>query len=256
MSPVHPEAVRHFVAARAQRPDWPAVPAHLRPATVDDGYALQAAVHAALAAAGIARVGYKVGSTSPSGQRSFGLDEPAYAGLFADGRHASLRAALTQPMRAPSVECEIALVLGRDLSGAAVSREEAAAAVATCHLGCEVIDNRYGAPLEHGVPSLLADDFFNAGFVLGEAEDGWTPDALRGRAAEVVVDGRRFAGNTSDVLDAVDALRWLAGKLAARGLGLRAGEIVFTGAVVPPVAIAAPPTDLALRIEGFRPLTY
>ena len=87
---VQEESVRAFVQARGRQPQWPGIQEPLRPRTIEDGYRLQAAVHARLAAAGDLQVGWKVGSTSASGQLAFGLREPVYAGLFASGRSASL----------------------------------------------------------------------------------------------------------------------------------------------------------------------
>ena len=76
------ECVAAFVEARSARPVWPGVAERFRPATIANGYQLQRAVHQRLGSQGVKRVGYKVGSTSPAGQRLFGLSEPIYAGIF------------------------------------------------------------------------------------------------------------------------------------------------------------------------------
>src|SRR5690606_14678325 len=130
-------------------------------------------VHRRLSAEGNPPLGFKIGSTSPKTQRGLGLDEPIYAGMFADTRAADLRAGLSRPLRAPSIECEIAFVLGRDIDVADLRPPALRDAVASCHLACEIIDNRYGDPLKVGIPTLLADDFFHAAFVMGEANPGW-----------------------------------------------------------------------------------
>src|ERR1039458_9300135 len=102
------EAVASFVDARMGRPLWPGVPAHLRPATLADGYRLQHAIHARLATQGVARLGYKIGSSSAASQRPFGLREPVYAGIFDDTHADTLAAAFARPMVQPSLECEVA----------------------------------------------------------------------------------------------------------------------------------------------------
>lgn len=66
-------------------------------------------LHEAREAAGERRLGYKVGATSKPGRRSFGLDEPVYAGMFACNQAADLAEALQRLLLAPSLECEIAL---------------------------------------------------------------------------------------------------------------------------------------------------
>jgi len=46
-----------------------------------------------------------------------------------------------------------------DLSDAALCR-----AIGSAHLACEIVDNRYGKPLEGGIPTILTDDFFHSTF--------------------------------------------------------------------------------------------
>jgi 2-keto-4-pentenoate hydratase len=105
------------------------------------------------------------------------------------------------------------------------------------------------------VPTLLADDFFHARFMLGSANSSWRDLDLARLDAEVLLDGERHGGNTDSVLGAIDSLQWLARKLAQNGRRLKAGDIVLTGSIVPPVPVHTPPVTLELRIEGFEPLT-
>jgi 2-keto-4-pentenoate hydratase len=247
-------AVDRYVALRRRRPAWDMISPGDAPATVEAGYALQAAVHRRLAAEGNPPLGFKIGSTSPKTQRGLGLDEPIYAGIFADTRAADLREGLSRPLRTPSIECEIALVLGRDIDVADLRPSALRDAVASCHLACEIIDNRYGDPLKVGIPTLLADDFFHAAFVVGEANPGWRGLDLSRLAVRVTRDGEVSAGSTADALAAEDALAWLVRALARSGRHLRAGDVVLTGSILAPIAISAMPRTLALEIEGFAPL--
>jgi 2-keto-4-pentenoate hydratase len=246
------DVVESFVAARDARPRLVGVPAGHSPTSIDEGYALQAAVHATLERRGDKRLGYKVGSTSASGQAALGLREPIRAGIFASTRAPSLDQALSSPLAAPSVECEVALVLGADL--VAVDVASVRQAIASCHVACEVIDNRYGEPLEVGVPTMLADDFFHAAFVLGPPSPNWGSLDLAHVDAEVRMDGRTLTGNAADGLDALSAVLWLARHLASTGGRLRAGEIILTGAIIPPIPLPARPRELALSIQGLEPL--
>jgi 2-keto-4-pentenoate hydratase len=247
-------AVDRYVALRRRRPEWDGVLPADAPATVAAGYALQAAVHRRLAAEGNPPLGFKIGSTSPKTQRGLGLDEPIYAGIFADTLVADLREGLSRPLRAPSIECEIAFVLGTDIDVADLRPSVLRDAVVSCHLACEIIDNRYGDPLKAGIPTLLADDFFHAAFVMGEANSGWRALDLSRLAVRVTCEGDVSAGSTADALAAEGALAWLARALARSGRHLRAGDIVLTGSILAPIAIPAMPGALTLEIEGFAPL--
>ncbi len=247
------ESTQVFLAARGVRPGWPMIADDLRPATIEDGYRLQHAVHDRVAASGDVRVGWKVGSTSAAGQRGFGLSEPVYAGLFASNRSPSLGEALSRPLTRPSLECEIAVVLRRGLDGSESDRS-IADAIGACHIACEIIDNRYGDPMGVGVPSLIADDFFQAGFVMGTENTAWRTQDLAAAEGYIDIDGERRTGSARDVLSAFDSLRWLAKALARNGLPLRPGEVVLTGTLVTPTPIALPARTVTLGITGFDPL--
>jgi 2-keto-4-pentenoate hydratase len=228
----------------------------LRPTTLAEGYRLQQAIHARLANQDIRRIGYKIGSTSPVNQRPWGLREPVYAGIFTDTHSDTLAAALARPMLHPSLECEVAFQLRHDIDGADPARSAATIvdAIAACHIACEIIDGRYDAPMEIGVPALLADDFFHAGFVLGAAHPGWRTLPFNKLEGSIDIDGARTSGNAADTLDALTAMLWLARKLAESGKMLRAGEIVLTGSFTKPVPITLPAHSVTLSITGFEPL--
>lgn len=242
------DRIKTFIAARGRRPSWPDITPDRRPQTIAEGYQLQNAIHQRIGG----RVGYKVGSTSVAGQRVFGLQEPVYAGLFAADRSADLGQALARPYRSPSLECEIAFVLSGDLDAAHLSKTDVAGAIGACHIACEIIDDRYGDPAAVGVPSLIADDFFQAGFVLGPANPDWQHQALHQVHASITINGHRSDGAAADVLDAYASLTWL---LKKRG-HLAAGEIVLTGAIVGPVSIALPAKDVELAVTGFDSMTF
>jgi 2-keto-4-pentenoate hydratase len=251
------EAVQFFADARSRRPAWPSIPDALKPDTIARGYKLQHDVHARRQSLGDARIGWKVGCTSVAGQRSFGLQEPVYAGLFASGCSKTLAEALERKLKKPSLECEIAVILQRDLDGGdpALSAATAADAIASCHIACEIIDARYDDPAALGVPSLLADDFFQAGFVVGPQNAAWRTQDLAAADGFIEIDGSRATGAARDVLSAYDSLVWLARALARDGVTLRAGDIVLTGTLVPPTPIVLPAKQVTLGITGFAPLS-
>jgi 2-keto-4-pentenoate hydratase len=210
--------------------------ADIAPRNEAEGYQIQDTVHDLLAADFGARVGYKIGCTSAVMQQYLNIPHPCGGGVFAGGVHpggASLRAG---DFVRVGVECEIAVRLARDLeaSGAPFSAEAVAQAIDAYLPAIEIVDDRYADWQSLGAPTLVADDFFAAGCVLGEAVPrSKVPDLLNvvGRA---LINGAEVSrGTGADVLGHPHhALAWLADHLAARGKGLRAGEIVLTGSLV------------------------
>ncbi len=83
-------------------------------------------------------------------------------------------------------------------------------------------------------PTLIADDFFDAGCVLGEPVVGWRSLDLASLSGVTWINGVEVGrGRGADVMGhPFEALAWLANSLARRGRYLRAGEFVFTGSVV------------------------
>jgi 2-keto-4-pentenoate hydratase len=245
-----------FVDARAHRPKWPGIAPALRPRTIDEGYRLQKRIHERLDSRGVKRIGYKVAATTKAGQQPFGLDEPAYAGLFETSRWNSMDDILTASLAAPMLECEIALILGKELDGSSgeIGADQAADSIGACHIACELVDNRYGDPSAVGTPSLIADDWFNVCFVLGAASPNWRAHDLKNLNGTIEVDDIVATGHSSNVPDAISSLRWLVGKLAQFGRKLYPGEVVMTGSVVPPTKFAPPVKSISLSLDGFAPL--
>lgn len=223
-------------AARLGRTPIPPLPADVRPADEADAYSVQDELHGRLAAAGWGAVsGHKIGCTTPVMQEYMGIDHPCSGGVFAptvrrgsgDFEHAAL-------VR-PGVECEVAIRLGADLpvKGARYDRRAVAAAVGSCIAAIEIVDDRYADYTTLGTPTLVADDFFGAGCVLGEELGGFDPLLLGDVRGTMLINGVEVGSGTgADVLGhPLEALVWLANSIAARGAGLRAGEFVLLGSV-------------------------
>ena len=137
--------------------------------------------------------------------------------------------------------------LGRDVTGEA----DVAEAIEAYLPAIEIVDDRYADWRTLGAPTLIADDFFAAGCVLGApVPRAQAPDllAVTGRA---ILNGVEVAsGSGADVLGHPHhALAWLAGHLAGQGLHLRAGDIVLTGSLVKTLWLAAGEA-VVMRLEG------
>ncbi|HYF18953.1 MAG TPA: fumarylacetoacetate hydrolase family protein [Ramlibacter sp.] len=182
--------------------------------------------------AGIA--GWKIGLTSPTMQALCGIDHPV-AGLVLDDRlHASGATVRRQDFGRFGVEFEIAVRLGRDLLpiGRPFTRDDVAPVVEAVAAAMEIVDDRGCDYPSLDVFSLVADNAWNAGIVVGEWRTSW-PE-LAQVVGVVTVDGAEVdRGRGSDVLGhPFEPLAWLANHLAAGGDALRAGQVVMTGSLV------------------------
>ena len=132
------------------------------------------------------------------------------------------------------LEFEICVRLGQDLLPSEVpfTPEAAGAAVDAVAAAIEIVDDRHADYSVLHCGTLIADNSWNAGVVLG----AFTPPPAKMEEATGVayLDGSEFArGLGADVLGhPYVPLAWLANHLAASGRMLRKGDIVMTGSIV------------------------
>jgi 2-oxo-3-hexenedioate decarboxylase/2-keto-4-pentenoate hydratase len=237
------EAAKAIAAARRDHAPLQALAADIAPRDEAGGYRIQEAVHVMLAGDVGPLVGYKIGCTSVVMQRYLGIPHPCAGGVFAKGVHNSDVALRHGDFVRVGVECEIAVRLARDLasSSTAFTADSVAPAIDAYHPAIEIVDDRYADWRSIGAPTLVADDFFAAGCVLGKpVSRSVAPDLLDviGRADINGVEVGRGTG--ADVLGHPHhALAWLANHLAGFGKQLRAGQIVLTGSLVQTVWLNA-----------------
>jgi 2-oxo-3-hexenedioate decarboxylase/2-keto-4-pentenoate hydratase len=243
-----------FEAHRARQPFAP-LPEALAPRTLDDAYAIQEQLHALLAATRGPVVGYKVALTSPVMQRLVGFYQPFAGAILADTVHRSPAAVRRADYVRLGIECEIAVQLGADLpaAGAPYRREDVAAAVAAVMPAFELVDDRQAdyAQLAALILTLIADNAWNAGVVLGSAVRDWRGLDLAAARGVLRLDGAVAGeGHGGDVLGhPLQALAWLANTLANQGKSLRQGMLVMTGSMIA-TTFVDPGATVTLTVDG------
>lgn len=179
------------------------------------------------------RVGYKIGLTSRRMQELCSIDHPVAGVVLASRRQHSRIVRRLSDMVHLGLEFEICVRMGRDLPCRAqpYTMDEVAAAVGAVAPAFEVIDDR-NSPYPLDVLSLVADNAWNEGIVLGDFRDTW-PD-LAAAKGTVQRNGETIdEGFGSAVLGhPFEPVVWLANHLSRLGETLRAGEIVSTGSLV------------------------
>jgi 2-keto-4-pentenoate hydratase len=239
-------------ARRARTPLKPLAP-DAAPNTEAEGYRIQAALRDLLAADFGSAVGYKIGCTSAVMQQYMGIPHPCGGSVFARGVHASPAALRHGDYVRVGVECEIAVRLARDLvpAQAPFTAESVAAAIEAYIPAIEIVDDRYVEWQTIGAPTLVADDFFAAGCVLGQPLARAAAPNLSQVIGRALINGQEIArGSGADVLGHPhNPLAWLANHLAASGKSLRAGEIVLTGSLVKTIWLE-PGDAVVMELDG------
>jgi 2-oxo-3-hexenedioate decarboxylase/2-keto-4-pentenoate hydratase len=240
--------------ARLSRRPLVPLPEADRPRDEADGYAVQEALHTLLQAAGLGPVaGHKIGCTTPVMQAYVGIESPCAGGVLAATVHEGRARLRHADYVRVGAECEIAVRLGADLApgDAPFDRARVAGAVDACLAAMELVDDRYRDFRALGAPTLIADDFFNAGCVLGPAVTRWRELDLPGLVGSTHLNGAEVGrGEGRAVMGhPLEALAWLANLRARLGLGLRAGELVLLGSVVE-TRWLAPGDHVRVTIDG------
>jgi len=239
--------------ARRNRTPLKALPSATAPKDETEGYRIQRAVHDLLLPQLGALLGYKIGCTSAVMQRYLDIPHPCAGGVFARSVHASGVTLQTADFVRVGVECEIAVRLARDVapSGAPFTADSVAGAIEAYLPAIEIVDERYVQWETLGAPTLVADDFFAAGCVLGNPVAREAAPDLLGVVGRALINGvEAGTGTGADVLGHPHhALAWLANHLADEGRGLHAGQIVLTGSLVKTVWLKAG-DHVVMELEG------
>ncbi|MXQ13706.1 2-keto-4-pentenoate hydratase [Microvirga makkahensis] len=201
--------------------------------SLSDAYRVQDA-YVAATVGDDTRAGYKIGLTSKRMQQMCGIDQPICGTIFSNRVFKSgARLSMTDYGRL-GLEFEICVRMGRDLDprDEPFTPEQVGGAIDAVAAAIELVDDRQADYSMLDINTLVADNSWNAGVVIGE----FTPPPARLNTLEGIAyqDGAELArGYGADALGhPFVPLAWLANHLAANGRQLRKNDIVMTGSIV------------------------
>jgi 2-keto-4-pentenoate hydratase len=199
---------------------------------VADGYRIQQETLRLRRRAGERRIGWKVGLTSAATRAELGIDEPIAGYLLASGMVLDGQEAAIEGFIAPALEPEIAVVMGRDLTGPGIIALDAARAADGAAPALEIVDSRF-RDWKCGIAAVVADNSFASGLVLASTVTPLASLDLRLEGVLLEHNGRMAgtAAGAAALGHPLNAVAWLANHLGGLGLGLRAGDVVLTGSL-------------------------
>jgi 2-keto-4-pentenoate hydratase len=190
-------------------------------------------------AEGAEPLGWKAGFGAPAALAKFEIDRPLVGFLTRDRLLPSGATVSVADWTNPMFEAEIAAHLSSDI-GPGATPAEALAAVGGWSVAIELADLSF-APDD--IEEILAGNIFHRHVLLGPVIDS-LPSPLsfsvqkNGEEVATTSDPAALTGELGFVLAS------MADTLAACGAGLTTGDIVITGSVIPPVAVAGGTTWL------------
>jgi len=249
-------AARYIDEAHRTRARYRNLPEDIAPGTVTEAYAAQAALCKLWTPRLGPIAGLKIATTTKVMQALMGIDHPCMGTIFAARLYASPAVIAKSDFINVRIECELAVRLGRDLPQAAApyTRESVRAAVTHVMAAFELIEDRFADYKSSKALSLIADNAWNGGIVIGPAKPlpaGLDLDGIRG-----VLKRNGQAAGAGGTDDPLGALAWLANQAVASDRPMTAGMVVITGSVMPTVDIAVGERlDFALEGIGESSLT-
>lgn len=186
-------------------------------------------------------IGKKIGVTSRAVMDMLQVHQPDFGYLtdrmlYADGDELPV----SSEMIAPRAEGEIAFILKRDLMGPGVTNAQVLAATEYVMPCFEIVDSRI-RDWKIKIEDTIADNASCGAFVLGDTAlsprqvDLVSCGMVMEKNGEIIATGAGAAAMGSPV----NCIAWLANTLGRFGIGLKAGEVVLSGALVPLVPVKA-----------------
>ncbi len=249
-----PTAAARFIAnAHRNRDTFRNLPADIGPATIDEAYAAQEALRDIWTPSDGPIAGLKIATTTKIMQQLMGIDHPCGGVIYGKRVHQSPHLLVLSRYMHVAIECELAVRVRETLPkrDRPYTHDDVRHAVGSVMAAFELIEDRNAVYKETNALSLIADNAWNGGIVLGVAIE--VPEALElnGLKGRVTVGGVVKEGLTDDPMG---SLAWLVNLAADRGKPLEAGQVVITGSIIATMPIEARET-FVFEIDGIGNVT-
>lgn len=246
-------AARAIAAAHAGRQRYENLAGPLAPPSIAHAYAAQEALRTIWEPMLGPVAGLKIAVTTKVMQELMGIDHPCGGMIYSKRVHTSPHLLKLGDYMHVVAEFELAVRVARRLDKKATpwTREEVRAEIAEVLPAFELIEDRNAVYKETSARTLIADNAWNAGIVLGKPVKVPVSKELNGMAGRLTMPSGVREGRTDDPMG---ALAWIANLAADRGRPLEAGQIVITGSVIPTLPIAAGET-FTFELDGVGSVT-
>lgn len=218
-------------AEETQSPERP-ISERFEEVELEDAYSVQEEYSRLREENGAELIGRKIGCTSEAIQNRFSIDQPDYGRIFDDMVIDDGGSVPTDELIAPMVEPEIGFVIGENIQGPGITRQdvlEATEAIAPC---IEIIDSRI-VDWEISFVDTIADNGSSARCVFGMQQPLNDDLNLAAEQVELFRGADKIEGGTGEAVlgHPAEAVAWLANALADFGEYLRRNQWVLSGAI-------------------------
>ena len=213
---------------------------------VEDAYLISILVTELKVAAGRKVKGHKIGLVSKAMRERTGATEPDYGTIFDDWFVPEGSTISMSTMNRPLVEVELAFVLKDRLAGPSVTAADVIRATDFVLPSIEIVDSRFAE--RGGLVDSISDAASCGLIVLGGCPRRLTDFDVRRVGASLLRNGDiEESGVASAVLgNPINAVAWLANKLAEFDVAMDAGNVIMSGSFVRAIPFGPGDTMTAL----------
>lgn len=233
------QRIAHALLRQHQRRDQSRpLTGDLAPADLAEAYAAQMAFQELIVSetAKGPIAGYKIALTSVAMQKMIGIDRPCAGAIFENTISQGPVEIKQSNFMHLGIEFELAVRLGQDLppSNTPYRGEAMAEYVDACYPAFELIEDRKADYRRLDALTLVADNAWNGGIVLGSVTGNWRELDLASALVSLHWnDEEPQKAMTGAAMDhPFNALAWVANHLSALDITLEAGMVVMTGSTL------------------------
>jgi 2-keto-4-pentenoate hydratase len=197
--------------------------------------------------------GYKIALTSKPIQELCGVNQPCGGFVFRETIHPSAVELSLGDFNGLALEFELAVRLGKSIPAASAPFTAGSIReyVAACHPAFELIDDRRADYNTLDAISMLSDNIWCGGVVLGPEVADWQGFDLAATPVHLTWNGERVEESSTGAAmgNPMESLAWLANLAAERDWPMREGMIIITGSTLA-TKVPKPGDNAIYTVEG------
>lgn len=242
----------HLQQAHAGRQRFENLAGEFALGSIDEAYQVQLALNRLWESGEKGPIaGYKIALTSQAIRDLVGVDDPCGGAIFASTVHQSPATINLGDYVRVGLEFELAFRMGKDVpEGATYDGENIAQYVDTAMPAFEMIEDRGADYSNLDAATLVADNAWSGGMVLGTPSTAWKQMDLATAPVSLSYNGEIETAVTGAAMGSpLISLAYLASLLASQGRSLKAGDIVMSGSTLA-TRFAKPGDHVVYTIDG------
>jgi len=205
---------------------------------------------------GYTRSGFKIGLTSPAVQKQLGVDQPDFGVIFHQTDISISRSVAFDDLMQPKVEAEMAFVLGCDVTKTIEDIEDVKKVLDSVYLSMEIVGSRV-LNWDIRITDTVADNASASHYVLSEHATEIEDVDFEAAKMKLYENGElKSEGIASACMgNPLNAVLWLCNTFITRGVKLKKGDVILSGALGPMVPCVQG-AEYRAEIEGLGELSF